>query len=97
MPSNCRRDATGLALPSCPNTPGWQRVWRTHLNVLTVNGTVLMPTFAQDATAETAAREIWQGLGYQVADVPSDHIIVQAGSVHCITKSLGAAPSPAVE
>lgn len=94
MPSNCPGNP---APQSCPSVQGWNRVWRTYLNVLPVNGRVLVPVFDRDDTYEAAALQIWADQGFTVVPVGSDHIITSAGSIHCITKSLdavAAAPTP---
>ncbi len=91
MPSNCPKSGT-TAPQSCPATSLTSRVWRTYLNVLPVNGTILMPVFAEDTTYESAAQAIWESYGFTVRKVASDRIAPLAGSIHCITKSADAVP-----
>ncbi len=92
MPTNCPASFGGDAPQSCNNTPGWNRVWRTYLNVLEINGKVLVPVFSEDDDHEKAALDVWKDQGFDVVPVSSDHIITSAGSIHCITKSIDAVP-----
>jgi agmatine/peptidylarginine deiminase len=92
MPSNCPAGFSGTAPNTCEGVPGWNRTWRTYLNVLLVNGSVLLPTYGEHTIHEQAAKTVWEDAGFDVVDVLSDHIIPSAGSVHCITKSIDRVP-----
>ena len=94
MPSNCPADFSGTAPDRCPSTSGDRRVWRSYLNVLEVNNTVLVPVFEQHDALEADALAVWSSLGFETAPVPSDHIIPYAGAIHCITKSIDSPPEP---
>lgn len=76
------------AAPSCPGLPSRFRSWRTYLNVGLINGTVLMPVYAQDRTYEAEAIQIWEDLGFEVTPVKADAITPAAGQIHCIMKTL---------
>lgn len=91
MPSNCpkKRSPRATTAPdSCPRTALRDRNWRTYLNVLPVNGTILMPTYAEHDLYEDQAAAVWEAQGYAVRRVSSDHISPLAGSIHCISKSV---------
>ncbi|MBA2564886.1 MAG: agmatine deiminase family protein [Gemmatimonadetes bacterium] len=88
MPSNCPKGSARVAPDSCPGVSGRDRVWRTYLNVLMVNGKVLMPVFVQHSRHEAAAATVWAGRGFEVVPVRSDRLT--SGQVHCITKSIDA-------
>ena len=94
MPSNCpprfkySRRHEPPAAPRCPGLPSRFRSWRTYLNVVFINGAVLMPVYAQDTTYEEEAKQIWTDLGFDVVPVKADAITPLAGQLHCITKTL---------
>lgn len=96
MPSNCPPNLNGRmkyeppAAPYCPYLPSRFRSWRTYLNVVPVNGKVLMPVYAQDKTYEEDAIDIRTALGFDVVPVKADAITPLAGQLHCITKTLDA-------
>lgn len=88
MPSNCPKGSSRVAPDSCPGVPLGDRVWRTYLNVLMVNGEVLMPVYVQHSRYADAAAAIWARQGFEVVAVRSDRLVT--GSIHCITKSIDA-------
>ena len=93
MPSNCPSNSNGMAPQSCNSVGGWNRIWRSYLNIMEINGTVLLPVYAEDNFYESEAIQVWQSLGFQVRNVFSDLIIPNAGTIHCITKTLDSAPT----
>ncbi|MGA1839069.1 MAG: agmatine deiminase family protein [bacterium] len=96
MPSNCPPNLNYTwpkeppAAPVCPGLPSRFRVWRTYLNVVPVNGKLLMPVYAQDKIYEEEAKKIWTNLGFDVVTVKADAITPLAGQLHCITKTMDA-------
>lgn len=88
MPSNCPA-VEGEAPRRC-RVATRDRVWRSYVNVLQINGTVLVPVYKQDDEYEDDAVEIWKSLGYRVRRVPSDPVIEGEGSIHCLTKNVPA-------
>ncbi|MCO4746621.1 MAG: agmatine deiminase family protein [Proteobacteria bacterium] len=94
MPSNCpkKRGRKATTAPdSCSRVALRDRNWRTYLNVLPVNGTILLPVYAEHEVYEDEAASIWEAQGYAVRRVSSDHISPLAGSIHCISKSVDSA------
>jgi agmatine/peptidylarginine deiminase len=87
MPSNY---PPNLLHAEPPGFPTRFRLWRTYLNVVQINGTVLMPVYAQDRTYEAEATQIWGSLGFEVLPVTTDAITPLAGQLHCLTKTLDA-------
>jgi agmatine/peptidylarginine deiminase len=102
MPSNCPADsgpglATGIAEPAgtppvCAHVPLEERIWRTYLNVLIINDTVMLPTYAHDRTFEAEAVAIWQGFGFNVVSADADLLVPLQGAFHCVAKTIDAAP-----
>lgn len=102
MPSNCPAGflsapklgvgAPPPAPPECPQVPLQDRIWRTYLNVLLFNGTVMLPTYAQDRTFESEAIGIWQGMGFYVIPIDADLVVPYNGVFHCLAKTIDAAP-----
>lgn len=63
--------------------------YRTYVNALFVNKTVLVPTYG--IPMDDVALDIWkQALpGYNIVGLNSADIIFSGGAVHCITKEIG--------
>jgi agmatine deiminase len=90
-----RADGTRPALIDIPSpAPGWSLdgpVVRTWANLLPFNGVVFLPAYA-DAAPERQAAAV-QAVsaafpGRKVVLVPSDALIRQGGSVHCVARGL---------
>jgi agmatine/peptidylarginine deiminase len=102
MPSNCpiesqpgRRSGFGappMAPQACPYVPREERIWRTYLNALILNGTVMVPTYAQDRTYEAEALAIWQSFGFNPLPIDADLVVPLQGAFHCVAKTIDAAP-----
>lgn len=105
MPSNCSPQLApqawyrpaGLAQwesvtvgQSCPNQPLQYRIWRTYLNVMPVNGTMVLPIYNQDDRYESDAIRIWSDLGFDVVPVETDDIAPLQGTIHCLTMTMPA-------
>ena len=100
MPSNCPLHyfpgaKPGLPLPGeaaqwCPYLPPQYRIWRSYLNVLQLNGRVLLPVYAEDRTHEAEAIRIWEEQGFEVIPLEADIIAPAAGEFHCVTKTIDA-------
>lgn len=98
MPSNClptyAYTGTGEYIfppklpPTCGNMPPQKRIWRTYLNVVLVNHTVILPVYIQDREHESEVISLWESLGYKVRAVTADHISPYQGQFHCITKTV---------
>ncbi|MGR8930718.1 MAG: agmatine deiminase family protein [Gammaproteobacteria bacterium] len=92
MPSNCPPNYWNghpkFTAPACPGLPPQFRSWRTYLNVLFINNTVVMPVYAQEQTHETEATSVWESLGFDVVPVKADMITPLAGQLHCLTKTI---------
>jgi agmatine/peptidylarginine deiminase len=98
MPSNCPPSyaVTGKGdlkippkvPPTCGNLPPRKRIWRTYLNVVLVNDTVILPVYKQDTSHESEVIGLWESLGYRVRTVIADHITPYQGQFHCITKTM---------
>jgi len=98
MPSNCPPSyaITGkgeyifppVVAPTCGNMPPHKRIWRTYLNVVLVNDTVILPVYIQDSNHESEVIGLWESLGYRVRTVVADHITPYQGQFHCITKTM---------
>ena len=67
--------------------------YRTYVNALIVNRSILVPVYGTSLDEEALA--IWQENmpGYTIVGINSSTIINAGGAVHCITKEIGA-PSP---
>ena len=92
MPSNCPPNYWNghpkATAPACPGLPPRFRSWRTYLNVLFINDTVVVPVYAQEQNHEAEALSIWEGLGFDVVPVKADMITPLAGQLHCLTKTI---------
>ena len=63
-----------------------ERLPATYANFLVVNGAVLCPTYGQEATDREALRTIGQAYpGRQVVGIDARAVILQHGSLHCLT------------
>ena len=97
MPSNCPPSyaytGTGeyifppVVAPTCGNIPPHKRLWRTYLNVVLINDTVILPVYIQERQHENEVVGIWESLGFRVRKVVADHITPYQGQFHCITKT----------
>lgn len=100
MPSNCppeerpgNRDgleSPPLASQWCAHVPASERIWRSYLNVLFLNGTLLLPVYEQDRTYEAEAIATWAGFGFNVIPLEADLIAPYQGEFHCVAKTLDA-------
>jgi agmatine/peptidylarginine deiminase len=99
MPSNCPAEASPgqrpdlespLASQWCAHVPAEERIWRSYLNVLFINGTVMLPTYAQDRTYEDEAIATWASYGFNVVPLDADLIAPYQGEFHCVAKTLDA-------
>ncbi|MCS7035824.1 MAG: agmatine deiminase family protein [Saprospiraceae bacterium] len=63
--------------------------YRTYLNAVFVNKTVIVPFYEEKY--DTTARRIWQEAlpGYNIVGIDCNHIIPAYGAIHCITKEIG--------
>ena len=77
----------GLYPPACSNP----YEYRTYVNSLIVNGSVLVPVYGTPLDEEALA--IWQQHmpGYQIIGINCSSIINAGGAIHCITKEVGVA------
>lgn len=100
MPTNCPAESRpgnrpGLESPPqasqwCPHVATEERIWRSYLNVLFINNTVLLPTYAQDRTYEDQAIATWASYGFNVVPLDADLIAPAQGEFHCVAKTLDA-------
>lgn len=68
------------------------RVWRTYLNVLYANGTLLVPVYAgHDPEGRVQALEVFKRAlpGWTITPVDCSELIELGGALHCITMNLG--------
>ncbi|MFK7933337.1 MAG: agmatine deiminase family protein [Saprospiraceae bacterium] len=63
--------------------------FRTYINALFVNKTVLVPTYG--IPYDSIALDIWQRAkpGYRIVGIDCNGIIPQYGAIHCVTKEIG--------
>lgn len=78
----------GSVPTACPSIPRWGLIWRTYLNVLFVNDTVVVPVYRQHDRYEQEALEIWRSLGFDVRPVLADMIAKYSGEIHCIAQTM---------
>ena len=71
----------------CPDIPAEGRIWRSYLNVLLINGTVLLPVYAQDRIYEKKAIRTWEEIGFKVVPLEADLIAPYGGEFHCVAKT----------
>lgn len=100
MPTNCpaeerpgNRDgleSPPLASQWCAHVPAEERIWRSYLNVLFLNGTLLLPVYEQDRTYEAEAISTWESFGFNVIPLEADLIAPYQGEFHCVAKTLDA-------
>jgi agmatine/peptidylarginine deiminase len=100
MPTNCpaeerpgNRDgleSPPLASQWCAHVPASERIWRSYLNVLFLNGTLLLPVYEQDRTYEAEAIATWESFGFNVIPLDADLIAPYQGEFHCVAKTLDA-------
>jgi agmatine/peptidylarginine deiminase len=86
-----RTDRGRLRVARVPMPPNRDGVWRSHLNVVYANGTLLVPVF--DATApEATARclETFQRLLplWRVVPINADELAAAGGALHCVVLNL---------
>lgn len=64
-------------------------VVRTYMNLVTVNGVVLVPVYRQEPTKEAVALSILQTVfpDREIVPIPSDAIAPSYGAIHCITQT----------
>lgn len=67
--------------------------YRTYLNAVFVNKTVIVPFYEEKY--DTMAKRIWQEAlpGYNIVGIDCNHVIPAFGAIHCITKEIGV-PDP---
>jgi len=82
-----------------PNNPsasdgltGQQVLTASYANFLVANGVCFLPTFDQPYSDQRAATIIREASGWDVALIPSRHLLVGGGNLHCLTKD--APPHP---
>lgn len=68
----------------------WQLPKKPLHNVLLINGTVMLPVYAEDRTYEAEAIEIWQDEGFSVLPLEADLLAPLSGEFHCVAKTLDA-------
>jgi agmatine/peptidylarginine deiminase len=90
MPSNCPAAEGQTAPDSCPDASGEQRIWRSYLNAVPLNGGILVPVYQQHGAVERQALGVWESLGFTPATLRADFLIDQAGVLHCVTKTIPA-------
>ena len=68
-----------------PEADAWRGIYRSHTNSLIINGTVLVPTYAQDRDHEREAIAIYERLmpNYRIVTIDSDDPISIGGAIHC--------------
>jgi hypothetical protein len=81
--------AAGYRVVRIPLVPGAdRRTYLTYVNVILdergSRPTVYMPTYRGAETLKEAARQVWQGLGYQVHTVDATAAMPYFGSLHCL-------------
>lgn len=77
-----------LPLPAASHGLAKERLPATYANFLVINGAVLVPTYAdkKDAAALAAVKEAFPGR--EIIGIDCSSIILQHGSLHCLTMQL---------
>jgi agmatine deiminase len=81
-----------LTVKRVPMPANADGIWRTYLNVVYANGTVLIPSYSKDT--ERDLKEVIHVFrkslpGWSVETVASDDLIAQDGAIHCAMMNLG--------
>ena len=65
-------------------------IFPTYLNSILVNGMAFIPSYSYwaDNQKNQMAAAKYKSAGYKVQQLPSDFIILQGGTIHCIAKEI---------
>lgn len=87
-----------IPMPDQGSLWGWT-VWRTYTNSTIVNKLVIVPTYDNETSNETAALAVYQSVlpGHTIVGVDADSIIPEGGAVHCVTRTRPAATVAMIE
>lgn len=77
-------EETGVRVDRIPVLPTkTPYVWMTYTNGIHEDGVVYLPIYGR-ASLDTAAAEVYRGLGYEVRPVDASEVYVNGGTLHCL-------------
>lgn len=90
------QDGRPLKILRMPMPPTQPNLFRTYTNALTVNNTLIMPSYSEFSELERTALAVYREAlppGTIIEVVPADSVIEAGGAVHCTTMQVSILPT----